>query len=197
MLQLGSVCNWQNSVCVCVCVETHSGLALVWLKEGKREESSIEHVVNNIHDTLLPNKRAGLRRWLMTTSLFLASWNFITLTFFSPHVVAWHITKMVHQIRVTVFWYGLYRVKQRFNSSQLSCICLNELYGLLVTTYSNLVTHIQAAPTPVNISCVGWVGGDESPDLLGASSSLLFQYPDIFRRRLGPPSQWLTPPHST
>lgn len=58
-----------------------------------------------------------------------------------------------------MFCYGLYRVKQRFNSSQLSCICLNERYGLLVTTYSNLVTHTQTAPTPVNISCAGWLVG--------------------------------------
>ena len=39
-------------VCVCVCFETHSGLALVRLEEGKREERSFQHVVNNIHETL-------------------------------------------------------------------------------------------------------------------------------------------------
>ena len=39
-------------VCVCVCFETHSGLALVLLEEGKREERSFQHVVNNIHETL-------------------------------------------------------------------------------------------------------------------------------------------------
>lgn len=66
-------------------------------------------------------------------------------------------------------------MKQRFNSSQLSCICLNERYGLLVTTYSNLVTHTQAAPTPVNISCVGWLVG-----LVVMSLLTFWKHPPLF-----------------